>query len=304
MLERLVETRWPISAILSDEKVTKRVDRSLDMKNEQWDLAKELLAPLKQIETATVYISEEEKASISSVLPILYGIIDNLNIKDEDAFAIKEFKTVVTESIKRRWSLNDLCPILALSAVLDARFKQLKFLGDQKRAVIDALTSNVTIMAEDQVDDIECNEQESSQLEVENVEDPAISSTTDSQAILDEGGIPVAKRSKKSALDVLLGPEECQEMFTIQDELDMYLQVKPPSRKVNIFEWWKINEPRYPNIAKLAKSMLCVPATSTAAEQVFSAAGITVSKRRSCLKPENVDKILFLNKNLPLLSIS
>ena len=45
----------------------------------------------------------------------------------------------------------------------------------------------------------------------------------------------------------------------------------------------------------LAKLMLCVPATSSAAERVFSAAGITVSKRRSCLKPENIDRILFLN---------
>ena len=82
----------------------------------------------------------------------------------------------------------------------------------------------------------------------------------------------------------------------------MYLQVKAPSRQVNIFEWWKINEARFPNVAKLARSMLCVPATSTAAERVFLAAGITVSKRRSCLKPENVDRILFLNKNLPSLT--
>ena len=114
--------------------------------------------------------------------------------------------------------------------------------------------------------------------------------------------VPLAKRCKKSALDILLGPEENEESFTIQDELEMYLQVKAPSRQVNIFEWWKINEARFPNVAKLARSMLCVPGTSTAAEQVFSAAGITVSKRRSCLKPENVDRILFLNKNLPSLT--
>ena len=63
MLERLVDIHWPVSAVLSDEQVM-RADRYLDLKNEQWDLAKELLAPLKQIETATVYISEEEKASV------------------------------------------------------------------------------------------------------------------------------------------------------------------------------------------------------------------------------------------------
>jgi len=57
--------------------------------------------PLKQIETATVYMSEEEKASVSSILSILHGIIENLNIADEDSVAIKEFKTAITESIEK-----------------------------------------------------------------------------------------------------------------------------------------------------------------------------------------------------------
>ena len=46
VLERTVETRWPISAVLSDDKVTKQSDRYLDLKNEQWELAKLLLGPL------------------------------------------------------------------------------------------------------------------------------------------------------------------------------------------------------------------------------------------------------------------
>ena len=40
MLERLIEMRWPVSAVLSDEQVTKRSDRYLDLKSEQWVLAK------------------------------------------------------------------------------------------------------------------------------------------------------------------------------------------------------------------------------------------------------------------------
>ena len=66
----------------------------------------------------------------------------------------------------------------------------------------------------------------------------------------------------------------------------------------NVLEWWKLNESRFPNIAKLAKAVICIPATSTPSEKLFSAAGDVVNKRRACLNPENVDVILFLNKNL------
>ena len=46
--------------------------------------------------------------------------------------------------------MDNLCPVLALSAVLDARFKQLKLLEDTKKiTVIAALKSNVEILAED-----------------------------------------------------------------------------------------------------------------------------------------------------------
>ena len=67
------------STVLSDEKVTKRSDRYLDLKNEQWELAKQLLEPLQQIETTTVYFNEEEKGSISTVLSIL--LISKLQMK-------------------------------------------------------------------------------------------------------------------------------------------------------------------------------------------------------------------------------
>ena len=70
----------------------------------------------------------------------------------------------------------------------------------------------------------------------------------------------------------------------------------------NILEWWKLNKGRFPNIAKLAKAVICIPATSTPSER-FSAVGHIVSKRRTCLNPENIDVILFLNKNLKFLKL-
>jgi len=297
LLERLVETRWPISAVLSDEKVMKkRSDRKLDLTNEQWELAKELLEPLHQIETATVYFSEEKQVSISTVLPILLGITDNLKVLDKDSCVLKEFKHTVIESIHRRWKFSELSPILILCTVLDARFKHLKFIdANMKTAVVEVLQTNIERLMSDSDKDPDCTM----------ADDVVVLSqdTLNQEDSLDlEDDIPAPKKVKKakqSALDILLGPEENDNGTpSIPDEIEMYLQSKSPPRSVNIFEWWKVNEPRYPNVARLAKSVLCIPATSTAAERVFSSAGITVSKKRSCLKPENVDKILFLNKNL------
>ena len=44
MLERLVEMRWPIGAVLSDDAVTKSDDKYLELRSEEWDMAKEFVA--------------------------------------------------------------------------------------------------------------------------------------------------------------------------------------------------------------------------------------------------------------------
>ena len=63
-------------------------------------------------------------------------------------------------------------------------------------------------------------------------------------------------------------------------------------------DWWRRNDSRFPIVAQLAKRYLCVPATSVPSESVFSIPGMVVSQKRSYLKPENVDMLIFLNKNL------
>ncbi len=56
MLVRILEMKWPISAVLSDETVTKRSDRYLDFTTEQWVLAEELVKVLKPFKVATVFL--------------------------------------------------------------------------------------------------------------------------------------------------------------------------------------------------------------------------------------------------------
>ena len=71
----------------------------------------------------------------------------------------------------------------------------------------------------------------------------------------------------------------------------------PVSRNNNPVNWWKEHKHRFPRISKVVLEVLCVPLTSTAFERIFSKAGMTVSKLRTCLKPKHVDALVFLNKN-------
>ena len=63
---------------------------------------------------------------------------------------------------------------------------------------------------------------------------------------------------------------------------------------------WKLNASRFKFVSYVARRLLCMPATTTG---VFSAAGLTVTKLRSALKPKNVNALIFLNKNFSRLSL-
>ena len=52
-----------------------------------------------------------------------------------------------------------------------------------------------------------------------------------------------------------------------------------------------------PILAQVARAILCVPGSSVPSERVFSKAGELLNKRRSSLKNNHVDMLLFLNKN-------
>ena len=74
MLDRLIKLRWPVTAVLSDDSVTKRSDHYLDLKTEQWNIASELVKVLEPFDIATTFFSYEESEEsplLSCVLPIL-----------------------------------------------------------------------------------------------------------------------------------------------------------------------------------------------------------------------------------------
>ena len=66
--------------------------------------------------------------------------------------------------------------------------------------------------------------------------------------------------------------------------------------------WWKLNECKYPYLSRLARRILVIQATSVCSERVFSTAGDVVTAKRSRLSAENINSIIFVNKNHHLIS--
>ena len=108
MIQSVLANRWPISAVLGDDEVTKRDDRHLDLRNEQWDLLRELVEPLELIEVATVFLSQEFNVSCSCVYPIIDGLVSSFHPCENDSSTIKNFKKVLSAALKKRWSLDNI----------------------------------------------------------------------------------------------------------------------------------------------------------------------------------------------------
>lgn len=107
-----------------------------------------------------------------------------------------------------------------------------------------------------------------------------------------------------SALDQLLGKDFEVRMAATSvrdkasEEVKRYRERDPLPLQKNPLLWWK-EQQDLPLLSSLAKRYLCIPATSVASERVFSTAGDIVSTKRSLLKHEHVDQLIFLKKNLP-----
>lgn len=73
------------------------------------------------------------------------------------------------------------------------------------------------------------------------------------------------------------------------DELEMYLKEKVENPKnilgteYDVLSWWRVNSPKYPVLAEMAKDIFAMQVSSVASESAFSTSGRLIDPYRSCL---------------------
>jgi len=95
------------------------------------------------------------------------------------------------------------------------------------------------------------------------------------------------------------------------DEVEKYLKTsfsgdmcgedpEEPIAKIDLLKLWSKNSAEFPGLSKLARSILCIPATSACSERVFSQSSRVFEERRTRLSPETLNSILVLNSTQKL----
>ena len=280
MLQRLLELRVAVTAVICDAKLTpKRGDRELLLKDSQWKLAEESTSLLEPFEVATTVISGQSYVTLSLLMPAVSHLYETVSTAatESSSATCRTVASILKSELKRKFpdtfqSHPASLPILC--AALDPRFHHLAFLdGDKAAATKQAIT------------DLLHQRKPDSGTGVETIE-------------------PSAKKPKPSGgLSRLLGPparalSSSTDMKTAIDrEVELYFMEDAGDLDMNPLVWWRSNHHRFPRLADLARRYLSVPATSVPSERIFSNAGLLVNKLRCNLTPAHVDAAIFLSMN-------
>ena len=96
-------------------------------------------------------------------------------------------------------------------------------------------------------------------------------------------------------LDYEIYGKKRKHLATDEDELTHYLSEEEVDEKVDVLNWWKLQEMGpYPNLAQMARNYLSIPASSAATERSFSVAENLITENRSRLTSVTVRALMCL----------
>ena len=259
MIARILEQEEAIRRVLSSDRKT----ASLNLTWQDKDVLQSMNEVLSKLSELTDILSGENYVTVSSVHPMV-ELMNTTFLKqcEDDTDLMASMKKIVKDDINSRDTESGTVRLLKLASLLDPRFKS-KYIGESS---LDEIKDEVLL--------------EASELATPQ-QPPNLASTP-----IPNSEPSAKKRKKKTTLGSFFKENEVQdEDETLSQsleqktkrELETYLSAPRIDMEAEPLAWWRDNFQVFPLLSKLAKKYLCVCATSSPSERLFSSSGHIVN---------------------------
>lgn len=247
---------------------------------------KDLNAALEPVAQFTGTLSGEQYVTVSTIVPTLalFATEDFMGEKEGDSELKASIKKKMLKYMSGKYDDAWVKKIVNRSTLLDPRYK-----GNYIDADV------LTVIKRDLVEEMSAKEIQAQQGPTGITAAPARQGTPEPPTILPKkiALSTLLSKVRKTTVSASGSPED-----KARRELEAYLAFPAIEFEESPLEWWKGYHKMYPSLTDLAKKYLCIPATSSPSERVFSKAGGVVTAKRALLKPEKVNMLTFLSTNL------
>ncbi|KAJ4936571.1 hypothetical protein JOQ06_001160 [Pogonophryne albipinna] len=257
MLERFLEQYRAIQAASLDKRLRKPMerDRLARLTEDDFRRAEEFIHLMKVLYTSTLSVSSEKSPTCGQILPIFQKLEKHFTVDEEgDTVLVSSLKQAVWGNLSNRYQTDGIRNFLEEATALDPRFKH----HVEDSTVWDRIKEKVM------VGKLTESEQPTEQ-------DPArgLKMTLLEELFAAEDSLKINNLSTSTT---------STQQYQTDRELKMYQDMPPTMTSDDPAAWWWNKRTTYPLLSEVAFSYLCVQASSTPSERVFSTAGDTIYK--------------------------
>ena len=241
---------------------------------DELDLLRDIVSVLKPVDKVITECGGDTYVTSSLIIPIIRCMNAAIRIRIPCTTIGRQFKeNLMTESY-RRFKDYESHELLAISTILDPRFKTMHF---QQPLLVAAAIKTIDSIIKRALNQ---NEQNTS------------------RAMEDGNSTQMENDGLWSFHDNLIVSDNRTTSSADSDdptlELRQYLNQSPILRSEEPIEYWDKLNVAYPTLHSCALKYLCVVATSVPSERMFSKAGAIKAERRSRLTGDRLNELVFL----------